>query len=202
MRCFIMKARTLNDMWFQFTINDVPTRFNPTEFALLKCPSSPRLLLNSIRRGDPDTGLCEGDIIDWKNERWLVCYERGFYVINESYITQTFDKLDDFNIVGDCFSSEFPIPILKRNKCLFKYNDTVFRLEDIVGAFGEDSIILRSLRNPVLISAIQQDAGIMKNKQRLYFGDMTEHGVVDLYKGRVVYRTDNTITDAITGGLM
>ena len=197
-----MKALTLNDTWYPFTVEDVPTRFNTTEFALLKCPSSPRLQLKSIRRGDPFTKLCEGDIIEWKGDQWLVCYERGFYVINESYVTQTLDKLDDYKLVGDCFSSEFPIPILKRNKCLFKYKDTVFRLEDIVGAYGDDSLILRCLSKPIPISEVQQDAGIMLNKQRLYFGDETENGILDLYKGRVVFRKEDKYFDAITGGSM
>lgn len=202
MRCFTMKALTLNNTWCSFEINDVPTRFNQSEFALIRRESSPRLLIKSIRRGDPDTGLCEGDIIAWNNERWLVCYERGFYVINESYVTQTLDKLDDYELVGDCFSSEFPIPILKRNKCLFKYRDTVFRLEDIVGAYDKDHIILRCLSHPIPISEVSQDAGIMMNKQRMYFGDVTEEGVLDLYKGRVAFRKDDKFYDAITGGLM
>ena len=200
MRCFIMKALTLKGKWFPFTLEDVPTRFNKEEFALLKRPNTPRLLLKELLRGDPESGLYEGDIIKWREENWMVCYERGFYIINEKYVTQTLDQLDNYELVGNCFDMEFPIPILRRNKCLFKYNNVVFRLDDIVGPCGNNHIILRSFKDPVPIADIQQDAGIMRNKLRLYFGDITNEGVVDLYKGRIVYRKDNTIVDVITGG--
>ena len=201
MNCFIMKALTLKGDWVTFTLEDIPTRFNMEEFALLKRPNSPRLNIKSICRGDTDTGLFEGDIIYFEDCEWLVCYERGFYVINENYVTRTLDTFCDFKLIGDCFSREFPIPILKRNKCLFKYKDTVFRLEDIVGAYG-DCIILRCLSNPLPISEIKQDAGILINKQRMYFGDITEDGTLDLYKGRIAFKRGQQYYDTITGGLL
>lgn len=201
MRCFMMKALTHSGEWYGFTINDIPTRFNDKEFALLGKPDTPRLLLNSIRRGDYETGLCEGDIVTYDGVEWLICYERGFYAINADYETKPLFELTDFNIVGDCFSREFPIPILKRNKCLFKYKGTIFRLEDIIGPC-DGKIILRSLKKPVDVSDIQQEAGMLLDGQRVYFGDVFPGGTVDMYKGRIAYKNGDVYTDIFTGGIL
>lgn len=197
-----MKALTPNGEWYPFTLKDLPTRFNNNEFALMNCPNSPRLSLQNIRRGDASTGLYEGDIIEWMDTRWMVCYERGFYVICESYETHPLSELSDFTVVGDCFKDTFGVPFLKRDKCLFKYNDVIFRLEDIIGPFNGDRVILRSVKKPILVEDIQQEAGMSIDGKRVYFGDKVDDGVVDLYKGRIVLLKSGTYIDIFTGGVL
>lgn len=197
-----MKARTLNDEWHPFTIADVPTRFNDEEFALMLKPNSPRLYISNIRRGDVATGLFEGDIITSGGVEWLVCYERGFYAINDDRVTKHLYAFTDFQIVGNCFSREFPIPILMRSKHLFKYDGTVFRLEDIIGCYDGENLILRCCSQPVPSSAIQQDCGIVRNGERLYLGDVIDEGRVCLYKGRIAAKADDVYTDIATGGIL
>lgn len=200
MNCFIMKARTLDGTWFPFTMQDVPTRFNNNEFALMQRPNTPRLLLQNIRRGDEFSGTYEGDIIKAENQLWLVCYERGFYAINTDHVTRHLHTFDSFEIVDNCFNSEFPIPILMRNKHLFKYKDVVFRFEDIVGSYDANHVILRSCSDPVPSSDIQQDCGISIQGVRAYLGDLFDGRRVCLHKGRIAYADGDCFVDVTTGG--
>lgn len=195
-----MKALTLDGAWFPFTMQDVPTRFNTSEFALMQRPNTPRLLLENIRRGDEFSGTYEGDIIHAEGQKWMVCYERGFYAINEDHVTRHLHTFESFEIVDNCFNSEFPIPILMRSKHLFKYDDTVFRFEDIIGSYDATHIILRSCSAPVPSDKIQQDCGISIDGVRAYLGDVFKGRRVCLYKGRIAFAESNSFVDVTTGG--
>lgn len=200
MHCFIMKARTLDNQWYPFSISDVPTRFNEEEFALMRQPGSPRLVMNAIRRGDPDTGLYEGDVIEMEGDRWVVCYQRGFYVINELFITRFFGTLTEYKVVGDIYTIPMHITVLLRSKQLFKYKEFIFRLEDIIGGFDESHLILRSSNKPVPFDKISQECGCTWQGQRLFFGDELEDGTVMLFQGRVCLYKDEHYRDITTGG--
>lgn len=197
-----MKALTRDEEWYNFTIKDVPTTFNEEEFVLLNKPGSPRLQLKSIKRGDPETGLFEGDIISMDGSLWVVCYERGFYAINDDYVTQHLYLLKDYTLIGDYFTRGFPVSINTRNKHLFKYNNVIFRIEDIVGAYRTDSIILRTCKLPVPITDIKQESCMTMNGKRLFLGDAYEDSTVELYGGRIAIKKDNIFIDLATGGTL
>lgn len=197
-----MKALTLKNEWYQFTINDVPTRLTNTEFVLLNKANSPCLQLGNIRRGDPYTGLTEGDLILHEGDEWLVSYERGFYAINRNYINKPLYSIKNYDLIGDCYTKEFPLSILKRSKHLFKYKSTIFRMEDIIGIDSKGGLILRCLNHPIDVCAIGQEAGIVVDGTRKYFGEKTKEGTIRLYKGRIAYEKNNKFTDAVTGGLL
>lgn len=200
MHCFMMKARTLDGAWVEFDLCDAPTRYNETEFALLNRPNTPRLRLDVVRRGVRAFELFEGDIFESEGTKWLVCYERGFYAINEDYVTRMLDTFKWHTIVGDCFSSEFKVPISMRNKHLFKYKNTIFRIEDILGAYDKEHLLLRCFSDPVPVVDIQQYCGIVLEGTKAFFGDAYKQGVLTLYKGRLAYNANNEYTDVITGG--
>ena len=67
---YLMRALTLDDEIFEFTIGDVPTGIKPGIFVCLRKPGTPLLKQDTIRRGDPDTHLFEGDLLDMDGERW------------------------------------------------------------------------------------------------------------------------------------
>lgn len=200
MHCFVMKALTREGTWFEFEITDAPTRFDDTGFVLLAKPNSPKLLLDKLRRGVPEYGVYEGDIINAEGQRWLVCYERGFYAINEQYITRFLDSFDEFKIAGTCFDSEFRVPISMRSKHLFKYNNTIFRIEDILGSYDKSALILRCCSNPVPSADIQQYCGITRDKNRIFLGDAVGDATVVLHKGRIVLADDTGYRDFADGG--
>ena len=69
--------------------------------------NSPILDLNNIRRGDPETGLYEGDVIEHDGDLWLICYERGFYAINQAYVIKYFENIDSFEYKGTRRQTEY-----------------------------------------------------------------------------------------------
>jgi hypothetical protein len=107
--------------------------------------------------------------------------------------------ISDFVLLGDNTTIDFPVPSLKRNKVLFKYNDVIFRLEDIVGSVNGD-LILRSVSKPVPIGDVRQECGMSYNNNRIYFGDKVDVGKVDLRGGRIAVKTKEGYIDLATGG--
>ena len=205
MHCFMMKALTAKNEWYTFTIADIPTPFSETEFALLGQPGSPRLQLKTIKRGDSETGLFDGDVILMAGEEWLVSYERGFYIINALYETKFLYEVTDFSVLGSCYTDrDFPIKPKLCIKNLFKFKDKVFRIVDIVGTHTGDSLILRCYGSPVLIGVddVQQECGMSRNKTRLYLGDELDGGIVELYGGRICLFANGVYTDLTTGGIV
>lgn len=199
---FTMKALTLDGDWFEFSIADAPVRYSADEFALLRRPNTPRLKLKTLLRGITEYKLFEGDIISAEGRKWLVCYERGFYAIDESYITRQIHTFSGFEIAGNCFTSEFKVPISMRSKHLFKWRSVGFRIEDVLGFYDEDSLLLRCVSQPVPHTEIQQCCGLNINGKRAYLGDKFEQGIVKLHNGVITFFKDNEYRDVATGGII
>lgn len=200
MHYFMMKALTHDNVWYKFSMLDVPTTFNEDEFVLLNKPGSPIMQLKSIKRGDPETGLFEGDIITMEGCEWVICYERGFYAINADYVTRHLYQLSDYKITGDYFTDGFPVSINTRNKHLFKYKNIIFRIEDIIGSYKTGTIILRTCKHPVPISDIKQESCMSFNNKRLFLGDYIQGKPVELIGGRIAVRNLDGVLDVSTGG--
>ena len=199
MNYYIMKALTHNGSWFEFTMSDLPTLFNSTEFVLLGRKNTPKLYLKSIRRGDVDTGLYEGDVVSMDGCEWLICYERGFYAINADYVVKYLYDLIDYKFLGTCETIKSPAPINFREKHLFMYRDTIFRLNDIVGAY-EGKLLLRSVSKPVDVQDIKQECCLSYKGSRLYIGSVLEDGIIEVHYGRVCLNKNGILTDVVTGG--
>lgn len=197
---YLMRALTLDDEIFEFTIGDVPTGIKPGIFVCLRKPGTPLLKQDTIRRGDPDTHLFEGDLLDMDGERWVVSYERGFYVINEDYQIKYLYDLKDYKVVSNTYCEEPPVPVNYRNKHLFKYKDKIFRLNDIVGAAKNGNLILRAISRTVPAVCVKQECGIAYLGQRVYLGDRFEGKTVVLKYGRVCLRDGAKHIDIVTGG--
>lgn len=202
MACYIMKALTRNKEWFIFEMSDIPTLFTSEEFVLMNKPNTPILSLKSIRRGDKDTMLFEGDLIEMNGDVWTICYERGFYAINADYVIRYLDSLSDYVVIGDCSTMQSPVPINFREKHLFKYKDIIFRLNDIIGAY-EGKLLLRSVANPVDVNDINQECCLTYNGTRVFLNDLIDLGsTVSLRYGRVVTKVNGEFVDITNGGVI
>lgn len=201
MNCYKMKAQTHNGDWVEFTLHDLPTPISKDEFILLAKPNTPRVLLNTIRRGDPDTNLYEGDVIECDGSKWLICYERGFYAINNDYVSKYLYTIRNFTFLGTNLDIPMEVQNSLRTKYLFKYDKSVFRLQDIVGGY-QGKLLLRFASEPVDPDDIQQECCLTYNGTRVYLGDVFDEGTVKLHFGRVTLDSDNGLYDIITGGTL
>lgn len=199
MACFIMKALTLDNGWFEFSIFDAPTLCNDEEFVLLNKPLTPKLLIKTIRRGDPETRLFEGDVITFDGCDWMVCYERGFYVINKDYVSKHFYQLPKWKYKGVFDDVGSPVPPNLKHSHLFKYNDVIFRLNDITG-FYDNKLIIRPISELVKPSEIKQECSLNHKGKRIYLGDVVDGMPVVLHHGRIALQSPDGYTDIITGG--
>lgn len=201
MNCYIMKALTHKGEWFEFTLQDLPALFTADEFALLAKPKSPRLAVNSIRRGDIETHLFEGDVIEMSGVKWLICYERGFYAINQDFVIRYLYTLENYEVLGTYDTIDLGIPIIFRQKYLFKYKDKIMRLQDIVGAYN-GGLLLRFASKPISPDLIQQECCITYDSKRVYLGDKINGYTVELHGGRITMCKGDEIIDMITGGAL
>lgn len=198
--CFTMKARTTSDnRWYWFTIDKVPTPVRDGQIVLLTAPNSPILRPDTLRRCSDVDNLGEGDVLQINGERYVVCYERGFYAISENYRCLSMCDLGDYKVLGDYTELDFPISVALRNKVLYKYKDSVFRLEDICGLY-DTGIVVRGMKLPVPIEEIHQECCITYKGQRVFLGDVFDEGTVVLHNGRVCLNKGNNFVDITTGG--
>ena len=195
MLSFIMKARTVSNVgWYTFSIEDIPVLVHENSLSLMRIPNSPLLCLNTVRKGDRDTMFFEGEIVQHNGVEWLICYERGFYAINKDYVVCKLEDLEGATKIGDYgIDYEFPISLSIKQKLLFKYKNTIFRIESICGSY-QGNILLRSSEKPINPSLIKQDCGCMYNKEHLYLGDVTTAGTVSLENGILGFIKDNVFT--------
>lgn len=188
MNCFMLKAISTDHKWIEFSISDIPTPISDSQFVLLKRPNSPILNIEGIRRGDPETGLFEGDIIERGSVLYLICYERGFYAINGDYVVCLFNELGDYTVVGDTSSMEIDIPISYKKTLLFKYKNTIFKINDIVGS-SKGGILINSIAEVIKPELVRQDCCFLYKKQRMYLGDTIEGFPLQLVGGQLKIRT-------------
>lgn len=202
MNYFIMKARTLSDEWYEFSLADIPTLQNREQFVLMSKPGAPILSNQRLLRGDREFGVFEGDVVKALGRLWLICYERGFHAINTDYSIKHLYQLGEFDKVGYCTEFMGLPPITFKRRFLFKYKEQIFRLEDIVGAY-DGKLLLRSVSAPVDASEIQQDCGVRCGGPLLYLGDEVKESSIRLAGGRIVIDGGNgKLIDIATGGVL
>lgn len=198
MNYFIMKTLTTNGDWFTFSMEDLPVLLDDEHFALFGQSKSPWLRIDSIRRGDPEYGLYEGEVLSMDGENWLVCYERGFYVISESYVIRYLDDLSDYQVIGNVPNIKINVPVSFRANHLFKVKDNIFRIQDVVGAFN-GKLLLRPVNTPVDVTDVQQECCATYEGKRVYLGDILDGAELKLYHGRLARMTNAGAIDITTG---
>lgn len=196
MNCFILKSISASGLWTEFTLNDLPVPIDNKSFILMARPDSPILDLSNVRRGDPSTGLYEGDVILCDDETWLICYERGFYAINDAYVVRYFDKLTDFQYLGVRENFNISIPLKLKKKHMFRYNTTMFHMQDIIAAV-HGKLLLNMFADPVSPDLICQECAFTYNNHKVFLGDSVGSDIIHLSNGRL---TANGVDLAAQGG--
>lgn len=197
-----LRARTVEtDSWYNFTLKDIPTKYDDEHIALLANAGSPLLKSDLIVRGDLESGLYEGDILSVNDDKYIVCYERGFYAINENYIITNLYQLKEYKLIGDYWKDGFPILIRPRKKQLYHYNNINFKLTDIIGHWA-DKILIRASNKPIPPEECQQECCITHNSTKLFFGDLVNGYPVQLAGGRICIKDNEGYYDLATGGYL
>ena len=198
MKNFLLRASTPDTNSFQtFSLADIPVLYDKKHFALIKLPYSPILELKSIVRGDPSTGLFEGDIVQSEDKTYIVCYERGFYAITGDYQTQYLYQLKNPQVIGNYATYAFPIPINIRTRQLFKYQNLYFDIKDIVGNWG-NNLVIQSSKQPLNPQECYQEACLTYKHTKLFLNDTLDVGAVEIIGGRICTRRKKGIYDLAT----
>lgn len=199
---FQLKARTLDKNWQSFSIATTPVEITEGKAVLLSKPNSPIILSKDIRRGDWEYNLFEGDVVESEGVQYLICYERGFYAIDESYTIKNLYQLKEPKVMGvKDYDLEFPITIKLVKTHMFKCFDTKFYIRQIIRAEG-DCLVLKSRGEAVPVQLVQQECCMSYDKKRIYLGDFIGESKIELRGGRVCIQTDEGYLDLATGGIL
>lgn len=185
MDCFTLKSILADGTSLPFTLYDLPVPIDNRNYILMNRINTPILDLNNIRRGDPESGLYEGDVIQHAGEMWLVCYERGFYVINHAYVIKHFSDLDDYEYIGIRENLKIDIPIKTKRTHMFRYKTTMFHLRDIRAAV-DGKLILSMFHDPVVIDEVHQECSFTYNGHKVFLGDEIDGDKIHLQDGRLM----------------
>ena len=197
-----LRTRTLEtNAWYNFTLNDIPTKYDDDHIALLADAGSPLLRIDSVVRGDLESGLYEGDIIEFEGTQYIVCYERGFYAISNDYVIKNLYQVKGCEVVSDYWTTDFKIPIRLRKKQLYKYDNLNFKLTDIIGHWA-NKIVIRASNRPIPPEECQQECCLSYEGRKIYFGDMVNGCPVILAGGRVCIKDTEGYLDLATGGYL
>ena len=196
MNFYKMRAFTLTGELYSFSISDVPTRISATEFILALKPDSPILLSKHIMRGLDIDNLFEGDIISSGGEKYVVNYMRGFRATSEKGELKYLYEFDDYEVIGNVFTMDFPIRAPLRKTMVFKYRNSKIQIKDITGIY-KGYVVVKGLTVKLDPTELQQEAGFSYKGDTVFFGDLIEGCPVHLYKGRLVIQKADGIYDLI-----
>lgn len=185
MNCFTLKSILADGRQVIFTLKDLPVAIDNSHFILMNRKNSPILDLHSIRRGDPESGLFEGDVVVHNGDKWLVCYERGFYVINSAYIIKHFKDIPGYEYIGLRENLNIDILIKLKRTHMFRYKTVTFYLQDIRAAVN-NKLILSMFTDPISPDDICQECSFTYEKHKVFLGDRVGNDVIHLEKGRLV----------------
>lgn len=199
---FLLRALTVDGEWFTFTIADVPIYTDKTHARLLR--GSPVLDMTTIRRGDWESNLYEGDVLHIEDDSWLISYERGFYAINSQYQVKHLYQLGgEAYIEGVAkFDIDFPVEYSTKKNHLFCYRDVLFNLTNITAEGSKRHTLLLGNGKQVPIDKTRQDTCLRKNNSRVFLGDKIDGSIVELRGGRIVVKTADGYKDLATGGIL
>lgn len=184
MPCFTMKARIRNHPkeWFEFSIADAPLMIYPQEFVLQNRCGTPRLSTEDMVRGCEEYGVYDGDIIIGRNSnKYMVCYDRGFYAISESREYTLLEDIMPCTVIGNVFDDGFPVQHTATKHIQFKYKEVQFSFKDFQG-ISPKGYVVRSLCLPVRLNEICSDCGVSYNGKPVCWDENTvvQHGRIFL----------------------
>lgn len=183
MNSYNMRAFTLNDELYTFSMLDIPIRITEKEFILAMKPRSPILKIDNIMRGMDLPNIFEGDIISGDGVVYLVHYLRGFRASDSDGIVKHLYEFKDIQVISNIFNTDFPIKAALKKKLLFKYRDRKLKMENITGIY-KNHMVVRGITTKLDPSELQQEAGFSYKGNTVFFGDMIEGYPVELYYGR------------------
>lgn len=121
-----LKKTKCNKEWINFSIKDCPALLWDDVFFLVNKPDD-FLIYSSISRGDPNTGLFEGDIVycsETNTRIGVIIYSNGFYIQNDNSNDKKVIQQGHIYVVnGDMTTMSVIINNNNRTPILFKHNN-------------------------------------------------------------------------------
>lgn len=186
-----LRARTIyTKEWYQFYVSDIPVFIDSTEFILLYKHRSPKLSAAEIHHGCAEYSVFEGDVILADGEKYLVQYSGGFYAISLAKVVRTLYSFKSIEKIAEYDTTDFAGMFKGNNKHLFKINNTVFPMRDIVCGSG-NSIYLLSYPEELPADRIQQFCRFFYRDKKLFLGDSVQGATIKMAGGRVVIEKED-----------
>lgn len=176
-----------------FQASDVPVCIDSEHFILANREDFPLLRTETLCRAMKSEPLAEGDLISIAGREYLVTYYKGFSFKAEDGTFLTSDLVKSYTVlqrgVGEI------------SKLQFKYRDTVFQLQSIVGCVDGEAV-LTVCKEPVDPSELQVSAGFTSSRRKLFYGDKLSDGELVMWCGRPCVWRDGHYVEVPTGRII
>ena len=187
-----LRACTLTNKYYTFSIKDIPVLVDDNNFILMARPGSPILRFDTIGSLTDIPDIGEGTVlVGENNDVYTISFKRGFAAMSSDRQISKLHELSNYTITAE--APHF-VGIANRQRLLFKYNNLQFQIKDIVGAIDGKAIVKRE-HTLVAVDKVQQYAGLTFNNTRVFLGDVIDGGIVTMYKGRVCLHKNNRYID-------
>lgn len=185
----LFKAMSLNGEPLKFTLGDCPIHIGGNKGALAGVVGSKLFIRDTIVRGyalEDGTEVYEGDFIIDKSsnkEIGIVVYNAGFYIHTKDGVEKKVPEARHILVKqGSIESVDIVCYEMLRSPIEFKYNDSVFHLENFV-CKKNGIIVLSNISTPVSEQFIRVFTGLEVGGEKLFYGDFFDCGTVELIDG-------------------
>ena len=182
---------------YDLELKDCPVRLNDKFTILQNRENSPMLITESIGRAVEGTDICELDRVYLKGSLiGYFIYTDGFYVWN--HITDELTPLAEveYDRVERNLECEYPEGIQKKRSYIrWKSGESSYGIHELLMVLEDRLFICVNQIKPLYVSNSRMWTGLTINNEPVYFGDVTEKGIItfDDYRPRVVTHDDNII---------
>lgn len=153
-----------------FSLLDGPCMIGENQFVLVNRPGTPILRYDSIMRGMDIPGIFEGDIINYRGKDFIVKYQRGFngYSLNGDVVDM--NELSNGIVKSHVYFQDI-FKQIAPTKIRYRIGNKHYTIDKVFSAPGRKGVVFNDKRLGIVeLNRIEQDAGTIVNKKRIYFG--------------------------------
>ena len=172
-----------------FTPADVPVRLYSKYFALTRRPNSPLLRVDTLTRALDESGVGEGDTIEWQGRVWTVLYECGFVLMSDDGIKVPAQMCRHYTLVHTNPSTDVRITC--------KFENWNFALLNFCGHI-EGLALAAGCPKYIDPERVQVSTGCKCQKAQVFFGETLDGGEVILQAGRICIKKADGVYDLAT----
>ncbi len=171
-----------------FTPQDVPVKLYSSYFVLSRRHNTPLLRVETLTRVLDESGVGEGDVVEWQGDRWTVSYDKGFVFTSDEGVKVPASICSNYTLLETNPHTNVRIT------CRFeKWNFPILSFCGHVNG----TALAAGCPKYIDPERIQVSTGYDNPGSKIFFGDIVDGGEVVLKDGCVCIRKPDGTYDPL-----